>query len=160
MIRKATGQDAPAIAGIYNEYVRNSVVTFETAPVTIAEMRRRIEEISARFPYCVYEEDGKVIGYCYAHLWKSRTAYQHTFETTVYVATSSQGKGVGKKLMEHLVALCRQAGAHALIACITGDNRNSIRLHQCLGFQQASHFHQVGIKFGRWLDVIDFQLLL
>lgn len=72
MIRKVTEQDAPAIAGIYNEYVLNSVISFETEQVSVREMRRRIEEMSARYPYLVYEEAGMVLGYCYAHNWGKR----------------------------------------------------------------------------------------
>ena len=160
MIRKVTIQDAQAIADIYNVYVQNSVATFETEPVTLQEMCWRIEEISAQYPYLVYEEDGKILGYCCAHEWKTRTAYSQTLETTVYVAVTSQRKGIGKKLMKHLIEECRLTGAHALIACITDGNDDSVMLHQKFGFHQVSHFCQVGKKFGRWLDVVDFQLLL
>lgn len=160
MIREVTIQDARAIAGIYNEYVRTSTATFETEPVSVQEMSRRIGEISAIYPYFVYEEDGIVLGYCYAHGWKERTAYSLTWETTVYVDNASQGRGIGWQLMEHLIEACRQAGAHVLVACITGGNEKSVRLHQWLGFQQVSHFRQVGLKFGHWLDVVDFQLSL
>lgn len=160
MIREITVQDAPAIAKIYNEYVQNSVISFETEPVSVPEMRRRIEEISARYPYLVYEEAGIIVGYCFAHGWKTRAAYSRTWETTVYVDATAQGKGIGSELMRLLIERCRMAGAHALVACITGSNEKSIMLHQRLGFQRVSNFRQVGMKFGRWLDVVDFQLLL
>ena len=138
---------------IYNVYVKRSVATFEIELVTLVEMTRRIEEISARYPYLVYEGNGKILGYSYAHQWKMRTAYSHTLETTIYVASASRGKGVGIQLMSHLIEACRRAGAHALIACITGGNEDSVSLHQRLGFQQVSHFCQVGNKFGQWLDL-------
>ncbi len=160
MIRKVTAQDAETIAGIYNRFVEHSDISFETSPVTTAEMRRRIEDISAQYPYLVYEEDGEVLGYCYAHAWKERAAYCHTAETTVYIASGAQGRGIGKALMLRLIDECRNAGIHALVACITGGNENSIRLHHRLGFRSVSHFPQVGRKFGRWLDVVDYQLLL
>ena len=160
MIRKITIQDAKAIANIYNEYVQNSVVTFETEPVSLHEMCRRIEEISSQYPYLICEENGKVLGYCYAHKWKARTAYRHTLETTVYVDVTAHGRGIGENLMRHLIAECRKADVHVLIACITDGNEKSIMLHQRLGFLQVSHFYQVGMKFNRWLDVVDFQLQL
>ncbi len=160
MIRKVTEQDAPAIAEIYNEYVLNSVVSFETEQVSVREMCRRIEEMSARYPYLVYEEAGMVLGYCYAHDWKARAAYGLTWETTVYVDAVAQGRGIGCELMRLLIEECRRAGAHALVACITGSNEKSIALHRRLGFSPASHFRQVGMKFGCWLDVVDYQLLL
>lgn len=160
MIRSVTTQDAEAIADIYNAYVTGSVASFEVEPVSRLEMSRRIDEVSSRYPWLVYEADGTVCGFCYAHQWKLRAAYERTWETTVYVAPASVGRGVGKRLMERLIEECRRAGARVLVACITGGNESSIGLHRGLGFSQASHFCQVGHKFGRWLDVVDFQLLL
>lgn len=160
MIRKVTKEDARAIADIYNEYVLNSVISFETEAVSVSAMQQRIETISAQYPYYVYEEDGKVLGYCYAHAWKERAAYKHTYETTIYLDKASQGKSIGRELLRHLIEECRQAGAHVLVACITAENEKSIRFHQRFGFKQSAHFHQVGMKFGRWLDVVDYQLLL
>lgn len=160
MIRKVTKEDARAIADIYNEYVLNSVISFETEAVPVSAMQQRIEMISAQYPYYVYEEDGKVLGYCYAHAWKERAAYKHTYETTIYLDKASQGKSIGRELLRHLIEECRQAGAHVLVACITAENEKSIRFHQRFGFKQSAHFQQVGMKFGRWLDVVDYQLLL
>lgn len=160
MIRKATRTDAQAIADIYNEYIQNSVISFETEAVSLSAMQRRIEDISSQYPYWVYEEEGKVLGYCYAHGWKERAAYRHTFETTIYLDTASRSKGIGSQLLQHLIDECRKAGAHVLVACIVADNEMSIRLHEKFGFQRVAHFRQVGMKFGRWLDVVDYQLTL
>lgn len=160
MIRRVKLQDAKAITTIYNEYVEHSVSTFDTEPLREEDMRSRIAEIAARFPYFVYEEDGRVTGYCYAHLWKERDAYKHTLETTVYMAPGYLGKGIGKMLMQRLIEECKREGCHALIACITEGNAASDSLHLGLGFKQVSHFEKVGLKFGRWLDVVDYELLL
>lgn len=160
MIRRVELQDAKAITTIYNEYIEHSVATFETEPLREEDMRNRIAAIAARFPYFVHEEEGKVAGYCYAHLWKERAAYGHTLETTVYLAPGHEGKGIGKALMERLIEECRRDGYHALIACITEGNAVSDALHLRLGFKQVSHFEKVGLKFGRWLDVVDYELLL
>lgn len=159
-IRIVTPQDAAQIAAIYNEYVLHTDISFETEPLSADEMRGRIESISANFPYYVYEEDGRVLGYCYAHPWKERAAYSHTLETTIYLSIDAQGHGIGRALMNHLIEACRRAGFHALVACITGGNERSIALHRRLGFHQVSHFPQVGRKFGRWLDVVDLQMML
>lgn len=160
MIRRVKLQDAKAITTIYNEYVEHSVATFDTEPLREEDMRSRIAEIAARFPYFVYEEDGRVIGYCYAHLWKEKDAYKHTLETTVYMAPGYLGKGIGKLLMQRLIEECKREGYHALVACITEGNAASDSLHLGLGFKQVSHFEKVGLKFGRWLDVVDYELLL
>ena len=122
MIRKVDLEDAKAITAIYNEYVINSTATFETEPVAVEDMRERITQISANFPYFVYEIDNEVVGYCYAHLWKERAAYRYTLETTVYLSTKHIGKGIGRLLMQRLIEKCRESGYHALIACITKGN--------------------------------------
>lgn len=158
MIRPATPHDAAAIAALYNHYVLHTTASFEEEAVPVEAMRRRIEETAARWPYLVWEEQGRVAGYCYAHPWKARPAYRHTLETTVYLDPACTGRGIGTRLMHALIAACRQRGAHALVACITADNTASRRLHERLGFRQASEFHEVGFKHGRWLGVVDYEL--
>ncbi len=161
MIRSVRLEDAEAIAAIYNEYVLHSVITFDMESVSVGEMARKISSVSARYPFWVCEEaDGVVVGFCYAHPWKEKAAYQHTWETTIYLSPSARGKGLGRMLMEKLIADCRERGCRALIACITAGNEVSNRLHEKLGFEQVSHFKQVGAKFGRMLDVIDYELQL
>ena len=160
MIRRVELKDTGDITEIYNEYVVNSIVTFETEAVSEAEMYVRISEISSHYPYFVYEVDGRVVGYCYAHAWKERAAYKYTLETAVYLSPEYSGKGIGKQLMQRLIGECRKGGYHALIACITAGNEISNSLHLQLGFKPVSHFEKVGMKFGRWLDVFDYELLL
>lgn len=160
MIRKVQTGDAAAITSIYNEYVLSSTATFDTETQTETGMRERLTAISARFPYFVYEEDGEVAGYCYAHEWKAKAAYAHTLETTVYVKRGYTGRSIGRKLTEHLIEACREQGFGVLIACITAENAVSIRLHERLGFRRMSYFEAVGRKFGRLLDVTDYVLHL
>ena len=123
-------------------------------------MRERIERLSAEFPYLVYEKNGKVGGFCYAHRWKDRAAYDHTLETTIYLSPAFQHQGIGTLLMKRLVSECRSMGIVVLVACITYGNEASVRMHEKLGFEQVSHFKRVGMKFGRYLDVVDLQLVL
>ena len=160
MIRYAKLSDAKAIADIYNEYILHSVATFETEAVSEDEMRRRIADISSRFPYLVFEKDGQVIGYAYAHLWQERAAYCHTWETTVYISSSSARQGIGRLLMSRLIEECRKSDCYALIACITHGNESSYALHRKLGFEQVAFFEKVGTKFGKRLDVTDWELIL
>lgn len=160
MIRDVREQDAAAIADIYNRYVRETDITFETDPVTTDGMRQRILQITREGPYLVWEEAGVVTGYCYAHAWKTRPAYAHTLESTVYLHPLATGQGIGARLMNALIEACRHRGVHVLIACITGGNEASCRLHARLGFTEASHFHAVGRKFGRWIDVVDYEKMI
>lgn len=161
MIREVRAkEDAAALAAIYNEYVLHTTISFETEAISAARMAERIAGFAAEFPYLVYEEGGEVLGHCYAHRWKERAAYARTWESTIYLAPQACGKGVGQRLMRELIARCRAAGCRVLIACITQGNERSCRLHESLGFRQVSHFHAVGEKFGRLLDVVDYELPL
>lgn len=150
--------DAAALAAIYAPFVADTSISFETVPPTAEEMRERLLHLP--LPGYVFEEDGRILGYCYAHLWKERPAYGHTLETTLYLIPEAQGRGIGRQLMGALIPACRAWGARVLIACITAENERSCRFHEALGFRRASLFHAVGYKFGRWLDVADYELLL
>lgn len=161
MIRPVAPDDVPAIVRIYNHYILGSTATFETEPLDLVSMACRIATTSVCYPYIIYvDPDGRLLGYAYAHRWKDRAAYASTWETSVYVAPEACGRGIGRKLMLRLVKLCREAGAKALIACITAENTASCALHERLGFRKVSHFVGVGEKLGRRLDVVDYELLL
>ena len=103
MIRDVKPQDATAITKIYNEYITNSIISFETEPLTEEDMLSRIVQISSKYPYLVYETGGIVVGYCYAHAWKERAAYRYTAETTVYLSPAYTGRGIGTLLMQKLI---------------------------------------------------------
>ncbi len=160
MIREVTPDDAAAVAAIYNPFVTDTAITFETEPVSVPEMRSRIEELSACYPYYVYEDGGEVLGYCYLHPWKPRAAYSRTWEVTIYLSPRAQGRGVGTEMLRRLIADARSQGVIALIACITQGNEHSIGFHKHLGFRQVSLFEKVGYKFGKMLDVVDLELVL
>ena len=159
-VRPVSPDDADALAAIYNYYVRETVISFETEPLGEGQMRERIVQIAAEFPYLVCELDGRVVGYACAHRWKERAAYSQTWESSIYLHHEWRARGLGRALMEALVPLCRAAGCRALIACITAENQASVAFHESLGFRQVSLFPAVGCKFGRLLDVVDLYLPL
>ena len=160
MIRNVKTCDAKDIALIYNYYIENSTITFETDSVSEEEMACRIVDISEKYPYFVYEDCGKVVGYCYVSSWKKKTAYNKTVESTIYIDKDFQNKGVGRALMNKFINELREKSFHAVIACITIPNPISVKLHEELGFRQVSEFREVGFKFEKWLDVGDWELLL
>lgn len=160
-IRKYRTDDAGQITEIYNHYIAHTTITFETEPLTVAEMSSRLDSIAAEYPLLVAEDDGHIAGYAYAHRWKQSMAYRPTAETTLYVDTRCQGNGTGTALLRRLIEECRRDNTlHALIACITADNDISRRLHEREGFRQVSEFKAVGLKFGRQLDVVDYELIV
>ena len=160
MIRKVKQDDAHDIALIYNYYIENSTITFETETVSTEEMSERITAISGKYPYFVHEESGKVVGYCYVSQWKKKAAYNKTVESTIYIDKTFQGKGIGHALMNKLINELRENSFHAIIACITTPNPTSVRLHEELGFRQVSEFKEVGYKFEKWLNIGDWELIL
>lgn len=160
MIRQATEQDASQICEIYNHFVLQTAVTFEEEPVDADEMARRICETLAGLPWLVWEDGGRVLGYCYASKWKGRCAYRYSVETTVYLRPDAGGRGLGTQLYTALLEDLRERGLHAAIGGIALPNDASVRLHEKLGFEKVAQFREVGNKFGRWVDVGYWQLIL
>lgn len=153
MIRPVLPTDAPALADIYNPYVRDTIITFEEDPVSEAEMGARIAKVTAAFPWLVWEEDGAVIGYAYASTWRTRHAYRFAVETTIYLADGHHGKGCGAALYEALLVELKQRGFHSALGCLGLPNAPSVRLHEKLGFRKVGHMTEAGWKFGAWVDV-------
>lgn len=159
-IRPVTVADAAAICEIYNHYVLTTTISFELEPVPTVEMAGRIEEISAQFPWLVYEEEGRIVGYAYATKWKARKAYQHSVESSVYMAPDTGGRGIGSQLYRELFARLKERGVHAVMGGIAQPNPGSVALHEKMGFVKVAHFAQVGRKFDQWIDVAYWQLIL
>lgn len=160
LIRSLQPEDIPAITNIYNHYITTTTITFEEQEVTAEQMSQRAAAISEKYPYLVAISGNKLIGYAYAHLWKEKSAYSTTLETTVYLSPASLHSGTGTALMQELIKQCKQKGIHSLIACITADNELSCKFHEKLGFTQVSRFNEVGRKFGKLLDIIDYQIII
>jgi phosphinothricin acetyltransferase len=161
MIRDVTPADAGRIAGIYNHYIENTVVTFEYEPVTEEEIRKRINKVRAKnFPYFVYEEDGEITGYAYLSNWRERAAYDITLETSVYLDHKAIGRGVGSILYRELIDRARRIDIHSLIGVISLPNEASRKLHRKFNFEPVGNFRESGVKFGRLIDVEFWQLIL
>jgi len=160
MIRPATSADAAAIAGIYNHYVLNTSVTFEEEALSAAAMAARMSEVLPSLPWLVTVEEGTILGYAYAGKWKTRSAYRHSIEATVYLAQDATGRGLGTPLYRRLIDDLRLRGFHVVIGGVALPNEASVALHAKLGFQKVAHFKEVGWKFGRWIDVGYWELIL
>jgi phosphinothricin acetyltransferase len=160
MIRPAITSDADAIAGIYNHYIENTIVTFEEESVSVLAMRGRIEEVLSSLPWLVAEDERGVVGYAYANRWKTRSAYRFSVESTVYLDHRAVGKGLGTQLYRALIDELRKRPVHGVLGCIALPNEPSVALHEKLGFQQVGHMREVGRKYDRWIDVGYWELLL
>ncbi|MFG1463780.1 N-acetyltransferase family protein [Xanthobacter sp. DSM 24535] len=159
-IRLATHSDLPGITAIYAEAVRTGTASFELEPPDLSEMTRRFEALAAgAYPYFVaVEADGTVLGYAYAGAFRPRVAYRWTVENSVYVAPFAQQRGIGRALMNMLIAESEARGYRQMVAVI-GDSANhgSIALHRACGFADIGILSNTGLKFGRWLDTVLMQ---
>ena len=159
-IRNVTLDDAATICNIYNHYIENTAVTFETVPISEIEMRKRIEEvINTGYSFYVGETNGKIIGYCYTHRWSNRYAYETTVEESIYLDKNETGKGYGAQLFKHMLNNLDKSKTHVLIGGICIPNEGSVRLHEKFGFTKISHMKEIGRKFYQWRDVGHWQLI-
>jgi phosphinothricin acetyltransferase len=160
-IRPASPADAERICAIYNHYIATTTISFEEEPVVAADMAQRIADVAAaQLPWLVMEEGNRLIGYAYATKWRVRAAYRFAVESSVYLDPDYAGKGAGTVLYQALLAELRRRDLHLVIGGIAQPNEASVRLHERLGFTKVAHFSEVGLKFGRWIDVAYWQLKL
>jgi phosphinothricin acetyltransferase len=153
-LRPATSVDVPAIHAIYAHHVLHGLASFEEVPPALEEMgRRHAEVIGMGLPYLVAEEAGVLLGYGYCSLYRTRSAYRHTLEDSIYIRQGMQGKGTGKALLGELIRTCEALNYRQMVAVI-GDSANaaSIGLHASLGFLRVGILRSTGFKFGRWVD--------
>jgi phosphinothricin acetyltransferase len=161
MIRVVSEQDVDTICKIYNYYIENTIITFEEKQVSVDEMKLRIADTKSQgYDWLVYEKESKVVGYAYASKWKTRSAYRFSVESSVYVKNGYQRNGIGRELYKDLLARLEKNGVHAVIAGISLPNESSVRFHESLGFQKVAQFPQVGLKFGKWINVGYWQLTM
>ncbi len=161
MIRDATEKDLPAIRDIYNDAVRNTTAIWNEQPVDLAN---RLAWFNARqalgYPILVAVENDAVTGYASFGDWRPFEGFRYSVEHSVYVRNDQRGKGLGPRLMQVLIERARSGGKYVMVAAIESGNQASIRLHERLGFVTTGQMPQVGIKFGRWLDLTFMQLAL
>ncbi|MZI93629.1 GNAT family N-acetyltransferase [Vibrio sp. CAIM 722] len=158
-IRNVTATDITAIVDIYNQYILNTVITFEEEIVDEQIMEMRIDKVlQTGLPWLVVEENGKLLGYAYAHLWRERSAYRFSVEPSIYLDPAATGKGLGKAIYQALLVLLKQLGKRNVIGVVTLPNVASERLHESLGFKKVGEFEHVGYKHERWLSVGYYQL--
>ena len=161
-LRDATAADVPAMTAIYAHHVLHGTGTFEEDPPDQADIAARMAKVQqAGYGWLVAEEDGLILGFGYFAPFRPRSAYRFTAEDSVYVRDDIRGQGVGKALVAELLRRAEAMGIRQMIAVI-GDSENvgSIGLHISLGFRQIGVLKAVGLKFGRWVDVVQMQKAL
>ncbi|HEV2673983.1 MAG TPA: GNAT family N-acetyltransferase [Aliidongia sp.] len=159
ILRDAEVADMPAIAAIYAHHVQTGYGSFEEIPPSVEEMVRRFDNIRARgLPWRLAELDGRIVGYCYVSPYQARSAYRFTVQDSIYIDERFLNRGIGSALLGSIIEICTALGYRQMMAGV-GDsgNEGSLRLHTRMGFRTVGHAVGVGIKFGRWLDLVLLQ---
>jgi phosphinothricin acetyltransferase len=174
-LRPVSDEDLPALQAIYRWHVLHGTASFEETPPELAEFAARFAAIRSRnLPYVCVEAvtgqergrdqapgralPGRIAGYAYAGPYRPRSAYRFTVENSIYLDPSFAGRGIGRRLLERLIADCERLGMRQMVAVIgDSDNVASIALHHALGFRQVGVLTKVGFKFGRWVDSVLMQ---
>jgi L-amino acid N-acyltransferase YncA len=159
-IRKAEIRDLSRINEIYNQAVLRTDATFDTEPKTMAYRREWFQSHGPMHPVLVAVVEDWVCGWASLSRYSERPAYERTAEISIYIDEQCRGEGIGSLLVKSLLEEARKLGYHAVIARITSDNPASVRLHESAGFFPVGNMREVGVKFGRLLDVLIMELLI
>ncbi len=162
LIRAVAPADIPAITRIYDHAVRHGTASFEIEPPDQAEMARRLRALAeGGYPYLAAEFDGTMLGFAYAGPYRTRPAYRWAVEDSIYVDPAAARRGIGRALLDRLMAESTARDFRQMIAVI-GDSAQtaSIELHRAAGFRHVGTIENVGFKFGRWLDSVIMQRAL
>lgn len=160
-VRRATVDDADAIAAIYAHHVLHGTATYEVVPPTEDETGEKILTVTGRsWPFLVACDGDQVVGYAYATQFRDRPAYAYACENSIYVAHDRRGSGIGKLLLKALLEAAEAHGFRRMIAVIGGAEPASVALHGSCGFEHAGRLTGMGWKAGRWLDTVYMQIAL
>jgi phosphinothricin acetyltransferase len=161
-IRPSSDDDVAEITAIYRHHVLHGLASFEEIPPDKDEIACRRRDILAQgLPHLVAEQSGRVVGYCYAGRYNTRSGYRFTVEDSIYIDAAEVVRGIGRALLSSLLERCTERGYRQMVAVIgSSDNWPSIRLHQALGFARIGTLGAIGFKFDRWVDIVLMQRAL
>jgi len=164
IVRDAVDGDMPRCRDLYNALVETTTVAWTDKKQTLRQRRawfRRQQR--AGYPVLVADDGGRVVGFAAYGSFRGSgkwTGYRHTVEHTIHIDRDRWGQGVGRSLMEELIARARLDGVHVMVGAIDSDNVESIRFHERLGFREVARMPEIGVKFGRWLDLVLMQRII
>jgi phosphinothricin acetyltransferase len=159
MIRNATEEDLSRILEIYNHAILNTTAIYDYKPHTIDDRKNWYEDKKkAGCPLIVFEEDNEVVGFATFGSFRPFPAYKYSIEHSLYVHKDYRNKGIATSLMKELIKISNEMEYAIMVAGIDSQNTTSISLHETLGFKYCGTIKKAGYKFGKWLDVMFYQL--
>ena len=159
-VRAATTADAEAICRIYNQGIEDRIATLETELRTPEERRQWLAARGPRHPVYVAEAEEMIVGWSSLNVYNPRPAYQYVADFSVYIERGWRGKGVGRRLLEHLTEQARALGYHKMMLSAFPFNASGVALYERMGFTRAGVFHEMGQLDGRWVDTLIMEKLL
>ena len=161
MIRPMEERDLPEVLAIYNDIILTNTAVYRNEVQTLQEKKQWFDaRESANHPLLVFEECGQVAGFATYSQFRPYPGYKYTMEHSVYVHKAHYHKGIATKLMRELIRIAEEQGVKTLVASIDGENIGSVKAHEKLGFEYAGTIKNAGTKFGKWLDLVFYQLHL
>ncbi|MFA9423540.1 MAG: N-acetyltransferase family protein [Sedimentibacter sp.] len=157
-IRLANENDYASILKIYEPFITDTSITFEYEVPSIVDFSERLGNIQKTFPLLVCEVENIIAGYAYISRFREREAYDWSMESSIYINPVYQGKSIGKALYVALIGLSKLLGYCNIYGVVTMPNIKSEKLHNSFGFTTVGLTHNVGFKFGNWLDVKWYEL--
>jgi phosphinothricin acetyltransferase len=145
---------------IFNHYVAHSTATFFTEPLTPAEMRETVLFEEPRYATFIILDGDKMCGYVTIKRYDKRQAYDHTAYLTLILEPNHTAKGIGGLANAFIEQYARENGFRVLVASVSEENDASVKLLTKTGYEKCAHFREVGLKFGRLLDVVMYQKIL
>lgn len=152
-IESITEKDIAKCLEIYNYYIKNSLATLEEDELSLEEFSRRINRITASYPFLVAKEGEEVLGYAYLDVFNSRSAYKITADLSIYVKSGATNKNVGGALFAAIEEIAKTRGIENIVSIITDENIPSIAFHERNGFIAAGELQNVARKFGKTVGV-------
>jgi phosphinothricin acetyltransferase len=160
VLRPATAGDAEAICRVYNQGIEDRIATLETELRTPEERRQWLAARGPRHPVYVAEAEEIIVGWSSLNVYNPRPAYQYVADFSIYIERGWRGKGVGRRLLEHLVEQARALGYHKMMLSAFPFNASGVALYERMGFTRAGVFHEMGQLDGRWVDTLIMEKLL
>ena len=157
---EASEQDLDRMLDLYNHYIENTSILFDDRPVSLEEFSTRVYIKHSTYKTFLIQQDNEFCGFCFLTRFRKKRAYDKTAEVGVYLRLDFTRKGLGQEILSYLEAIAREQGIEVLIASISGENVASLSLFRKLGYEQYAHYKKVAEKFGRKMDLVEFQKIL